>query len=218
MKKVIFKINFMIFILITMQIVGCNKRGGIPDGKVRCPWDFSITVPVEVNNLKSIMKLNDTLRFVLNIPYRSLNLITNDSINLDIFKDVWGGILVSKVIHYSEVTISGGYSVNQRDAFIFRSELNSFEKDKTNHSLHFKYIKTDKAFRITLACIAKMKGTFTITFLSSGSRDAFCSNSFPHYINNYLNTDFIYLLNEAVGKDVMPPNTLLPTNYYIRVE
>ncbi len=218
MVKVLSIVKCVIFILITMQIAGCDKRSEIPKGKVRCPWDFKITIPVQVNNLKSIMKLGDTLKFGISIPFRSFNLVTNDSIDLSIFKDVWGGVLVSKVIHYSEVTIPGGYSANQRDAFIYTSELNLFEKDKTNHSLLFKYIKTDTTFHITIICIPKMKGTFMFTFLSSGSRDAFCSNSMPHHINNYLNTDFIYLLNEAVGKDVIPTNTRLPTNYYIKVE
>jgi hypothetical protein len=201
-----------------MLLSGCNKTGGIPKGKVECPWDFRISTPVVVNNLKSIMKLGDTLKFSITIPFRSFNLVTNDSIDISIFNDVWGGVLVGRQIHFSEATIPGLYYIKQRDGFSYSTVSNVFENDKDNESLLFKYQKTGTDFGVNINCIARMKGTFIFNFLSSGSRDAFCSNSMPHFVANYLNTDFIYLLNEAIGKEVIPNNIVLPTNYYIKVE
>jgi hypothetical protein len=209
--------SYIIFIFIFL-LAACDKKTEVPKGRVLCPWDFRINAPLDVNNLTSIMKLGDTLKFRISIPFQSINLVTGDSIDLSIFNDVWGGVLVTRQIHYSEATVPGVYYVNDRDGFKYISELNIFEKDKKNYSLLFKYQKTDKEFRVNINCTPIKKGTFLFNFLSSGSRDAFCANSMPHFIVNYQNTDFIYLLNEAIGKDVIPNNIVLPTNYYIRVE
>jgi hypothetical protein len=199
-------------------LLSCGKRTDIPKGKVNCPWDFRMNTPVNVNNHNSIMKLEDTLKISISIPFRSLNLVTGDSIDLSIFNDVWGGVLVTRQIHYSEAVIPGVYYVNDRESFKYMSELNTFEKDQKNYSLLYKYQKIGNEFRININCIPNKRGTFLFNFISSGSRDAFCANSMPHYIVNYINTDFIYLLNEAIGKEVIPNNIVLPTNYYIKVE
>lgn len=217
-QKISSKFIIVAILALVVQTLSCDKKADIPEGKVKCPWDFRISTAITVNNLRSVMKQGDTLKFGIVIPFKAFNSITNDSINLSAFNDIWGGILVTKVIHFSEVTIPGVYDVRQRDGFNYFTDLNIFETDNTNHSLLYKFKKNSTNFSVELSCIPRIRGTFMINFLNSGSRDAFCSNSFPHYILNYLNTDFVFLLNDAVGKDVVPNNVVLPTNYYIKVE
>jgi hypothetical protein len=208
--------------IIITSISSCKKNTAIPKGMVECPWDISIPVPITTNNLTSKMKIYDTLKFSINVPFKNFNLANNDSIDLSIFSDLWGGALIVRNIHDS-ISKNGVNDIGARSEFSMKTELNIFEtndKNSTNQTILFKYKKTINAFQITLNLIPQQKGTFQIVFLSSAFRDAFCGNSLKHSFVNYRSNEFYHFIEEAIGRKLVgdDPYQYIPENYVIRVE
>jgi hypothetical protein len=196
----------------------CNKQGGMPKGMVNCPWDISIPVPIGVNNITSRMKLDDTLIFTINVPFRNFNRANNDSIDLSIFSNLWGGLILVKVIHDSVV----GYGRNSKGALEYFRWFSGNHKFETRNDdfLLFGYKKEINQFTTTLRFVPKQKGTYILVFLNSAFRDAFCGNGLNHSIVDYSNTNFSYLIEEVLGRKMIgdDPYQFIPGNYILRVE
>lgn len=169
------------------------------------------------------MKLYDTLIFSINVPFKNFNRANNDSIDLSIFSDLWGGALFVRNIHDS-ISNNGINDIGARSEFKMQSELNIFEvRDKNtrpNEAMLFKYKKGFGGFQLTLKLIPQQKGTYQIIFLSSAFKDAFCGNALRHSFVNYRSNEFYYLIEEAIGRKLTGDNPYqyIPENYVIRVE
>jgi hypothetical protein len=201
-------------------IVGCSKEQKIP-----CPNDFKIYAPIVVNYNLSRMKLGDTLQFRITIPFKNLNAFVGDSLDLAAYNDLWGGVTLLKYIKDSIVVPGGGpiNSIPARMDFTYLSSNNIFQipNDAGRPSpgaIFFRYDRADMKFHLNLLIIPKQKGTYLIQFLDSGFRDAECYNRINHTISGYRNTDFTYLLDEAVGRVIGGPDEYYPFNYVLRVE
>lgn len=211
------------YVIVILSTPACDKRTDIPKGMVKCPWDISIPVPIITNNMTSRMKLYDTLIFSINVPFKNFNRANSDSIDLSIFRDLWGGALFVRSIHDS-ISKNGVKDIGARSEFNMQSELNIFEvRDKNtrpNEAMLFKYKKSINAFQLTLKLIPQQKGTYQIIFLSSAFKDAFCGNALPHSFVNYRSNEFYYLIEEAIGHKLTgdDPYQYIPENYVIRVE
>lgn len=210
-----------VIILFTVSILfffSCNKQGGIPKGKVNCPWDISIPVPISLNNVSSRMKLGDTLIFNINVSFKNFNRLNNDSINLAIFSDLWGGVILKRVIHDSVVGFGQNYKGALENLKWFSSN-NKFET-RGDDFLLFSYKKEINQFTTTLYIFPKQKGTFEFVFLNSAFRDAFCANGLRHSFVNYSNSNFSYLIEEVLGRKLIgdDPYQFIPGNYILKVE
>jgi len=223
MNRLMFTIAIASSVIVILSTPACDKRTDIPKGMVKCPWDISIPVPITTNNIKSRMKLYDTLIFSINVPFKNFNWANNDSIDLSIFSDLWGGVSIPKSIHDS-VANGGGNNIGGRSEFKIVTELNIFEaRDKNtrpNETILLKYKKSINAFQLTLKLIPQQKGTYQIIFLSSAFKDAFCGNALRHSFVNYRSNEFYYLIEEAIGRKLTGDNPYqyIPENYVIRVE
>jgi hypothetical protein len=208
----------ILIIIVILFFPSCNKQGGIPKGKVRCPWDISIPVPISVNNISSRMKLGDTLIFNINVPFKNFNRSNNDSINLTIFSDLWGGMILKRVIHDSVVGFGQNYKGALENLKWFGSN-NKFET-RGDDFLLFGYKKEINQFTTTLYILPQQKGTFELVFFNSAFRDAFCANGLSHSFVNYSNSNFSYLIEEVLGRKLIgdDPYQFIPGNYILRVE
>jgi hypothetical protein len=202
-------------------LIACSKEKKIP-----CKSDFRIEAPIEVNYKASRMTLNDTLQFKIEIPFKNLNRITGDSVNLSLFEDLWGGFTIDEYIKDSNLAVPGGGLINlipARLEFRYLSKINQFQIPDNSGSpnkgaLFFRFAKSATKFNLILEIIPKKKGTFLFIFLPSGFRDAECFNKFSHRILSYNNELYTYLIEEAIGKPIMGGNPYNPELYIIRVE
>lgn len=217
--KLIGNFNYVAILLYCLWIVSCKK-----ETKKNCVNDFALEVPIQVNYLQSRMLKIDTLTFRIEIPQRSRNAFSGDTIDISVFNDLWGGIRIIKYIKDSSIG-TGGFinTISARNAFQFLSGNNIFEIPNdlgrpSQEVQFFKYSKGVDRFYINLKFVAKEKGTYLIQFLNSGFRDAECYNRINHTISGYRNTDFTYLLDEAVGRVIGGPDEYYPFNYVLRVE
>lgn len=222
MNRLMLTIAIASSVIVILSTPACDKRTDIPKGMVKCPWDISIPVPITTNNIKSRMKLYDTLIFSINVPFKNFNWANNDSIDLSIFSDLWGGVIIVRNIHDS-ISKNGANDIGARSEFKIITELNIFEtndKKSTNQTILFKYKKSNNEFQLTLKLIPQQKGTYQIVFLSSAFRDAFCGNALRHSFVNYRSNEFYYLIEEAIGRKLTGDNPYqyIPENYVIRVE
>lgn len=211
-------VHFLFYTLVV--IVGCSK-----DKKISCPNDFKIFAPIDVNYKLSRMKLGDTLQFRITIPFKNLNTFVGDSIDLAVYNDLWGGVTLLEYIKDSIVVPGGGpiNSIPARMNFTYLSGSNIFQIPNdagrpSPSTIFFRYDRADIKFHLNLLIIPKQKGTYLIQFLDSGFRDAVCYNTINHEISGYRNTDFTYLLDEAVGRVIGGPDDYYPFNYVLKVE
>jgi hypothetical protein len=223
MNRFVLPFRIALSTLFIISITSCEKKTEIPKGMVKCPWDISIPVPIEVNNTESRKKLYDTLIFSINVPFKNFNLGNNDSIDLSIFSELWGGALIVRMIHDS-VANGGINSPGGRSDFKWKTATNIFElrdkNTKPNEALLFKYEKLQNCFQLTLKLVPQQKGTYQIIFLSSAFRDAFCGNGLRHSFVDYSNSNFSYLIEEAIGRKLIgdDPYQYIAGNYILRVE
>lgn len=209
------------FLCCTLVIlVGCSK-----EKKISCTDDFKIYAPIDVNYKLSRMKLGDTLQFRITIPFKNLNAFVGDSLDLALYNDLWGGVTFYKYIKDSIVVPGGGpiNSIPARMDFSYLSGSNIFQipNDAGRPSpgaIFFRFSKAETKFYLNLSIIPKQKGAYLIQFLDSGFRDAVCYNRVNHTITGYRNTDFTYLLDEAVGRVIGGPDEYYPFNYVLKVE
>lgn len=110
-----------------------------------------------------------------------------------------------------------------RQSFKYLTENNIFEipddlGQPHQGAIFFLYKKSLNSYYITLKLVPLKKGTYLVQFLNSGFRDAICYNRINHTIKGYRNTDFTYLLDEAVGRVIGGPDDYYPFNYVLKVE
>lgn len=207
------------FLFYFLCFENCKKETKTP-----CAGDFSFETPIQVNYLQSRMLITDTLTFRIEVTQKNKNTLGGETVDVSVFQDLWGGIRIIEYIKDSSIG-TGGFinSIPARTSFQFRSESNVFEIPNdlgrpSPEGQFFKYSKVNKGFIINLKMTPKKKGTFSMVFLESGFRDAFCYNSINHSILNYSNKDFEFLLEEAMGKPLYQYSPYNPELYIIRVE
>jgi hypothetical protein len=210
---------FCISLFCISSILGCKKESKTP-----CVNDFALGASASVSHLKSKMKLTDTLSFRIEIPNKSINSFSGDTVDISVFSDLWGGLRFVEYIKDSSIG-TGGFinSISARTSFQFLSDNNIFEipNDLGRPSPEvkfFKYSKVNNRFILNLKIIPKKMGTFAMVFLASGFRDAVCYNRINHSILNYSNKDYEFLIEEAMGKPLYQYSPYNPELYIVKIE
>jgi hypothetical protein len=189
--------------------------------KIDC-YDFGLNGYVDISKLNSIIKLEETLFVKIEIPFQSINDFTAENIEIGKFNSLWGGL---KIVRYISDSMANG-NINTPGAiksFKYATENNIFEIPEnlgqpSTDALFFRYQKGTNTFSLNLKVIPFEKGTYQIQFLSSGFRDASCFNRINHIIRNYRNTDYTFLLEQALGRPFGRPDEYYPFNYNLKVE
>ncbi len=209
------------FICGVLIIIACSK-----DKKLPCKDDFKIDASIEVNYKQSKMNLGDTLQFKIVVPFKNLNSVSSDSIDLSSYSDLWGGFTIDEYIQDSNLNVSGGGVINlipARLKFEISSNINQFEipnssGTRNTGALFFRFAKLPNLFKLQIDIIPKTKGTFLFIFIPGGFRDVACFNKLSYRILGYNNELYTYLIEEAIGKPLRGGNPYNPELYIIRVE